>query len=83
MGPKNSSETDLLLARLNNGDRAALDLERRVVDALSADGRASISDLARTLERPARSVLRHVSNLVRQGRVRRTGRARATRYELS
>jgi hypothetical protein len=61
---------------LTESERAILGVVR---DAASAVG---VTQIAAETDRPVRTVLRHLTGLVRDGRVLRSGRGRATRYRL-
>jgi tetratricopeptide (TPR) repeat protein len=61
---------------MSETERAILGVVRTTVSAVG------IADIAAGSGRPVRTVLRHLESLMRDGRVARSGRGRATRYRL-
>jgi len=71
------------LERVSAADEQLGDAARAILASFSANAvAASISEIASATQRPARTILRHLAELVRDGKLVRRGRGRATRYDL-
>jgi hypothetical protein len=71
------------LDRLADGDDGMTEIERAILDVVRTTTSAvGIGDIATGANRPVRTVLRHLDGLIRDGRIVRSGRGRATRYRL-
>ena len=69
--------------RLAGGDDGLSEIERGILRVVRSTATpVGITEIALRTGRPARTLLRHLAGLVREGRVVRHGRGRATRYRL-